>query len=60
MNYRTVRLVFHYCIALNKNNLDVNTTYRGQIESPAVGQVHLDEAVELLAHPLQADQVLQR
>lgn len=35
-------------------------TYRGQIKSPAVGQIHLDEAVELLAHPLQADKVLQR
>lgn len=35
-------------------------TYGGKIKSPAVGQVHLDEAVELLAHPLQADNVLQR
>lgn len=34
-------------------------TYLRQIKSPAVCQVHLDEAVELLAHPLQTDQMLQ-
>lgn len=41
-------------------NLSVTIrTYQGQIESPAVGQIHLDEAVELLAHPLHAHQLLQ-
>lgn len=34
-------------------------TNRGQMKSPAVGEVHLDEAVELLAHALQSDQVMQ-
>lgn len=29
------------------------------MKSPAVGEVHLDEAVELLAHALQSDQVMQ-
>lgn len=27
-------------------------TYLGQIKCPAVGQIHLDKAVELLAHSL--------
>lgn len=36
------------------------STYRGQMKSPAIGQVHFNEVVELLAHPLQADKVLQR
>lgn len=34
-------------------------SYLGQVKSPAVCQVHLDEAVKLPAHPLQAHQVLQ-
>lgn len=35
-------------------------TYDGKVKGPAVGQIDLDEAVELLAHPLQADYLLQR
>lgn len=34
-------------------------TYRRWIKSPAVCKIHLDEAVELLADPLQSDKVLQ-
>lgn len=40
-------------------NLQAMCTNRGQMKSPAVGEVHLDEAVELLAHTLQSDQVMQ-